>query len=175
MESAQPKIIGTFELGRTHRQAAKLCRNSSSNFRTRSRRGSFGLYMKKFCLSLLSIGAFAICASAQTPAAPAQPAVNADNTARNTGDAKKDVPTADQQPNNEGDRKLLQAIRKGVIDEKPLSMDAKNCKIIVANGMVTLRGPVDSDAEKKSITDIATRLAGNGKVKDELEVKAPKK
>ncbi len=131
--------------------------------------------MKKFCLSLLSIGAFAVCASAQTPTPPTKPAPNADNTARNAADAKTDARTADQQPNNEGDLKLLQAIRKGVIDEKPLSMDAKNCKIIVANGMVTLRGPVDSAAEKKSIADIATRLAGNGKVTDELEVKAPKK
>lgn len=136
--------------------------------------------MKNLYLPLVSSIAFALCATAQTPTPAARssstPAsTNADNTARNVGDAKKEAPTADKQPNNADDLKLVQSIRKGVMDEKALSMDAKNCKIIVANGTVTLRGPVDSAQEKKSIADIAMRFAGAGKVTDELEVKAPKK
>lgn len=133
----------------------------------------------KIYLPLISTVAFALCASAQTPVPTTPPSStpvrNADNTARNAADSKKDPAVADQQPNDENDLKLLQSIRKGVMDEKPLSMDAKNCKIIVRGGMVTLRGPVDTAQEKKSITEIATRLAGNGKVTDELEVKAVKK
>lgn len=133
----------------------------------------------KIYLPIISAVAFALCASAQTPVPTAQPTStpvrNADNTARNAADSKKDAATADQQPNNENDLQLLQSIRKGVTDEKPLSMDAKNCKIIVRGGMVTLRGPVDTAQEKKSISEIATRFAGNGKVTDELEVKVTKK
>ena len=71
--------------------------------------------------------------------------------------------------------KLVAAIRKEVVAAKPLSMDAKNCKIIVSAGKVTLRGPVDSAQEKKSIVEIATRNAGKGNVTDELEVKTAKK
>lgn len=135
--------------------------------------------MKNFYLPLISSVAFAVSAVAQTPTPAARPTstpmAKADNTARNATDAKMDAPTADNQPNNANDLKLVQSIRKGVMDEKPLSMDAKNCKIIVTNGMVTLRGPVDSAQEKKSIAEIAMRFAGAGKVTDELEVKAPKK
>ena len=114
-----------------------------------------------------------LTAFAQTPAA--SPAQNADSTARNASDAKRKVATADQQPNNESDLKLVAAIRKGVIAEKPLSVDAKNCKIIVSGGSVTLRRPVESAQEKKTIVDITVRNAGNGKVNDDLEIKAPKK
>ncbi len=120
----------------------------------------------------LSVTAFG---QTPTPTPSTKTPPNADNTARNANDPKRDSATADKQPNNESDLKLVAAIRKDVVAEKPLSMDAKNCKIVVSGGSVILRGPVDSDQEKKTIVAIATRNAGSGKVTDELEVKAPKK
>jgi hyperosmotically inducible protein len=47
-------------------------------------------------------------------------------------------------------------------------------KIITANGMVTLRGPVKSDAEKAKIVELARSTAGNAKIDNQLEVKASK-
>jgi len=52
------------------------------------------------------------------------------------------------------------------------STTAKNIKIVTVNGKVTLRGPVNSEAEKTSIVTIAKTVAGDGNVDDQLEVKA---
>jgi osmotically-inducible protein OsmY len=79
-------------------------------------------------------------------------------------------PTADQQKSNKSDRELTQQIRKSVYSDKSLSMAAHNVKIISRDGMVTLRGNVKSDDEKKSIEDKATEIAGAGKVTSELTV-----
>ena len=81
-------------------------------------------------------------------------------------------PTADQQKSNKSDRELTQQIRKSVYADKSLSMTAHNVKIISRDGMVTLRGSVKSDDEKKSIEDKATQIAGGGKVTSELTVTA---
>ena len=78
--------------------------------------------------------------------------------------------TADQQKGNKGDRELTQRIRKSVVSDKSLSMSAHNVKIISRDGMVTLRGTVKSDDEKKAIEDKATEIAGQGKVTSELTV-----
>ena len=72
--------------------------------------------------------------------------------------------TADSQKSNKADRDLTQKIRKSVVS------DAHNVKIISRDGMVTLRGTVKSDDEKKSIEDKATEIAGQGKVTSELTV-----
>jgi osmotically-inducible protein OsmY len=78
--------------------------------------------------------------------------------------------TADQQKGNKADRDLTQKIRKSVVSDKSLSMSAHNVKIISRDGMVTLRGAVKSDDEKKAIEDKATEIAGQGKVTSELTV-----
>jgi hyperosmotically inducible protein len=80
--------------------------------------------------------------------------------------------TADQQKSNKPDRELTQKIRKAVVADKSLSVSAHNVKIITRDGMVTLRGTVKSDDEKKSIEDKATEIAGQGKVSSELTVTA---
>jgi len=43
---------------------------------------------------------------------------------------------------------------------------------VTADGKVTLRGPVKTDAEKSGIVTIAKSVAGEGNVDDQLEVKA---
>ena len=133
--------------------------------------------MKQIVPTLIAVTAFAACAFAQKPTASpgSSAAVNADNTARNARDQRTDAATADQQPNNPSDLKLLQSIRKAVVDDKPLSMNAKNCKIIVNDGSVILRGPVETAQEKSRIAELAGGIAGKGKVTNELEVKAPAK
>ncbi len=83
---------------------------------------------------------------------------------------KDGQPTADQQKSNKADRELTQKIRKSVFSDKSLSVSAHNVKIISRDGMVTLRGTVKSDDEKKSIEDKATEIAGQGKVTSELTV-----
>jgi hyperosmotically inducible periplasmic protein len=80
--------------------------------------------------------------------------------------------TADQQKMNAADRALTAKIRKAVIADKSLSTYAHNVKIISQNGTVTLKGPVHSDDEVRSIMAKATDDAGGpGKVVNQMSVK----
>jgi osmotically-inducible protein OsmY len=53
-------------------------------------------------------------------------------------------------------------------------MDAKNAKILFSKGVVTLRGPVDSDTEKSKLEELAKGCSGVTSVKNLLTV-SPKK
>jgi hyperosmotically inducible periplasmic protein len=119
------------------------------------------------CTGLLLCGALAL---AQEPtgqqAAP-------DNTKVNDRDRSKDEPTADQQKDNRSDRDITQQIRQSIMKDKSLSTYAHNVKVITQNGQVTLKGPVRSDDEKRTIETKATEVAGENKVTSELSVKPP--
>ena len=65
---------------------------------------------------------------------------------------------------------LTRRIREAVVADKSLSTNAHNVKIITINGMVTLRGPVESDAERSKIVATAQQLAGKNKVDSKLEI-----
>ena len=54
--------------------------------------------------------------------------------------------------------------------DKSLSTNAHNVKIITANGVVTLRGPVKSAAEKANIGAKAQQAAGVRRVDNQLEI-----
>jgi hypothetical protein len=90
-----------------------------------------------------------------------------DNTAAN----KDNAPAADQQKNDPADRDLAKQIRQSITGDKDLSTSAHNVKVIVRNGEVTRKGPVESDGEKATVESKATSLAGPGKVQNQLTVK----
>lgn len=62
-------------------------------------------------------------------------------------------------------------IRHDVVHDKSLSTYGHNVKIIASHGQVTLKGPVHSDDEKKTIEQYAQKYAGSGNVIDQLTVK----
>ena len=95
-----------------------------------------------------------------------------DNTSVNKRDRNPGEATADQQKMNATDRALTAKIRKSVVADKSLSTYAHNVKIISQNGIVTLKGPVHSDDEVKSIVAKATDAAGGpNKVVNQMSVK----
>ena len=95
-----------------------------------------------------------------------------DNTRVNQRDKNPGESTADQQKMNAADRALTAKIRKSVMADKSLSSYAHNVKIVSQNGIVTLKGPVHSDDEIKSIMAMATDAAGGrDKVVNEMSVK----
>jgi hyperosmotically inducible protein len=104
----------------------------------------------------------------------AKDAPKADDTAQNKGATEKDAVTADKQKNGKDDVKSLAAIRKTIIDDKDLSSNAKNVKILFSNGCATLRGPVESDAEKARVEELTKSCSCVTSVKNLLTV-APKK
>ena len=76
---------------------------------------------------------------------------NADNTGKNARDRDDQSVTATDQSNDPADLKLTADIRKMVVGDDSLSMMAKNVKIITVGGVVTLRGPVETEKEKAAI------------------------
>ncbi|HWF09351.1 MAG TPA: BON domain-containing protein [Bryobacteraceae bacterium] len=115
-----------------------------------------------------------LCASALPNLLQAQDTPKADNTKVNKQDRTPGATTADQQKNNLTDRQLSQQIRKAVVADKTLSTYAHNVKIVAQNGAVTLKGPVRSEDEKKTIVAKAGEIAGADKVTDELSIAPPK-
>jgi hyperosmotically inducible protein len=95
-----------------------------------------------------------------------------DNTKVNKQDRNAGQPTADQQKMNKADRDLSAQIRKSIMADKSLSTYAHNIKVISQDGVVTLKGPVHSDDEKKAIVAKAVEVAGSAdKVVDQITVK----
>jgi hyperosmotically inducible periplasmic protein len=98
--------------------------------------------------------------------------VKPDNTKVNERDNNPGESTADQQKMNAADRALTAKIRKSVMADKSLSTYAHNVKIISQHGTVTLKGPVQSDDEMKSIMAKATEGAGSpDKIVNQMSVK----
>ena len=95
----------------------------------------------------------------------------ADNTGINKRDNESAEPTADQQKNNQSDVDLTAKIRRSIVSDKSLSTNAHNVKIIAQNGVDTLKGPVHSEAEKSTIEQRASSVAGQSNVKNEIDVK----
>ncbi len=100
----------------------------------------------------------------QPAASPRQAA--ADNTKLNESAGV----TADQQKNDTSDLDITRRIRKAIIQDKSLSVDAHNVKVIARDGIVTLKGAVHSPGEKNAVEAKAVAIAGQGKVSDEIRV-----
>jgi osmotically-inducible protein OsmY len=98
------------------------------------------------------------------------PPPSTDNTRVN----KQGGTTADDQSQSKPDLELAQKIRQAIVKDKTLSTNAHNCKVVTRDGAVTLRGPVNSAKEKTAVGAIATKIAGEGKVTNDLTVKPTK-
>jgi hyperosmotically inducible protein len=93
-----------------------------------------------------------------------------DNTKMNERDRG---PTPFQQGNSRADVDTTQKIRQAIMADDALSYDAKNIKIITADGVITLRGPVKSQVERTKIDELARRHAAGNRVDNQLEVPTP--
>jgi osmotically-inducible protein OsmY len=69
----------------------------------------------------------------------------------------------------------MRKIRRAVVADKSLSTYAHNVKIVAQNGKVTLKGPVHTEDEKKTIDSKATEIAGAGNVDSQITVKGDSK
>jgi hyperosmotically inducible protein len=96
-----------------------------------------------------------------------------ENTEINVRDKAGTTLTPEDQKETKKDIKITAHIRKTVVRDKSLSIDAQNAKIITRSGVVTLRGPVANEAESKKLQKIAKKTRGVVKVDNQLEIKAP--
>jgi hyperosmotically inducible protein len=110
-----------------------------------------------------------IVAAAEVTAS--EPEVRPDNTAVNAQDRSEGAATPVDQSNSAAAIQVTANIRRAVVGDKNLSTAAHNVKIITSGNTVTLRGPVDSAAEKDRIDALARQFAGGKDVLDQLTVK----
>ena len=124
-------------------------------------------YVQVMLSVVLSVGG-AVCYAQASDASQTQP----DNTKVNGRDRSSAEATADQQKSNAADMKMTRNIRRSIMADKSLSSYAHNIKIISQNGVVTLKGPVKSDAEKTSLVAKAVAVTGSADhVTDQISVK----
>jgi hyperosmotically inducible periplasmic protein len=122
---------------------------------------------------LLSVGSLTLGMSVMaTPVPPQYSRQREPDNTKNNSDQSR--PTAGQQKNNSADMAITQKIRKAAVDDKDLSTQAHNIKIITQDGKVTLRGPVKSEKEKDALQAKAVAVAGESNVTNELEVERVK-
>jgi len=95
---------------------------------------------------------------------------DADNTGKNVRDKNGATVTPMDQSEKEADVMLTQKIRQAVVADDSLSTNAKNVKIVTIDGAVTLRGPVDSVAERTRIEQLARQIAGPKNVTNQIEL-----
>jgi hyperosmotically inducible periplasmic protein len=102
--------------------------------------------MKRTLLALACLSAFSLAVVAED-----KEKTKPDNTATNERDSSGETKTSGHQSNSSEDLKTTQAIRQALMKDGELSTTAKNIKVITANGLVTLRGPVKTAQEKAKI------------------------
>jgi hyperosmotically inducible periplasmic protein len=96
-----------------------------------------------------------------------------ENTQRNARDENGATLTPEDQNETEGDINITADIRKTVVNDGTLSVNAQNVKIITRNGKVTLRGTVESNTESNKLQQIATQTHGVLGVDNQIESKSP--
>jgi osmotically-inducible protein OsmY len=128
--------------------------------------------MKTFATIVILASALAACdkdSSTDTAQTTGAKVSAPDNTRMNARDKAPTVTPMDQ-GNGRDDLDTTQAIRKAVMADDALSSNAKNVKIITSNGVVTLRGPVQTIAEKQRVEAKAVAAAGSNRVDDQIDV-----
>lgn len=125
---------------------------------------------KSLIISLLAVVCCACEPSGSKPTTHAHTRADADNTSINERDRNGTLPTAGDQSESDVDLQATQLIREALVKENNLSTTAKNVKIITIKGVVTLRGPVNSEAEKAHIEQVAKKIAGVKNVDNHLEI-----
>jgi len=104
---------------------------------------------------------------ASHPAMAQSPASKPDNSAQNSNQPQ----TAQDQSNEKTDLETTANVRKAIMADKDLSMDAHNIKIVTRNGTVTLMGPVRSEDEKQKIEADVASVVSHDNLVDQLTVK----
>ena len=70
------------------------------------------------------------------------------------------------------DAEIVAKIRKALTDDKALAGYASTLKVVVSDGLVTLKGAVRSDADKKAIGQKVEAIVGEANVMNNLFVSA---
>ncbi len=123
--------------------------------------------MKTYPIALLLAASFGFVQAALADnTQPTQP----DNSRINRTIIEDRQKTAEDQGSSASEVEVARLIRQELTQDDTLSVNAKNLKIIVTGSIVTLKGPVQSVAEKRRVVACAKRAAPNRTIRDEVTV-----
>jgi hyperosmotically inducible periplasmic protein len=120
--------------------------------------------------SATAMAADSVTHDASSPAMKGVATKNANNTDLNTRDKSGATLTPQNQTNSESDIEVLAAVRRAIVDDDNLSMAAHNVKIMVEEGVVTLRGPVKNANEKARVQELTHTVAGVVSIDNQLDI-----
>jgi osmotically-inducible protein OsmY len=120
--------------------------------------------MREMATEVLRVVAMGVVATFLFAAAP-EPAIAA-------AQSQNAAAGAAQQSNQPSDIAITRDIRRALMKDKSLSIAAHNVTIITKAGKVTLKGKVESAAEKQTVESAAGNVAGAGNVDDQLTTSA---
>jgi osmotically-inducible protein OsmY len=92
----------------------------------------------------------------------------ADTAAGTLAQAQQNQPAQEAQASP--DAEIRAKVYKAITEDKALAAYADSLKVIVSSGMVTLKGSVHSEADKKAIGQKADEIAGAANVMNNLVV-----
>lgn len=121
-----------------------------------------------FVVTATSLTMFACDKPRERDSAP----VAADNSQTNERDRKPESLLPTDQGESQADRDISARVRRDVVADDNLGMQAKNVKIVTRDGAVTLRGVVRTPAERALVATYAKKAPGVREVNDLLEVTA---
>lgn len=93
-----------------------------------------------------------------------------DNSAANRRDASITEVTAQNQSTAIPAFETTRKIRAELTTDSNLSTYAKNVKVIVVGDLITLKGPVTSEAERIKIARVANSVAPEYKIENQIQV-----
>ena len=115
--------------------------------------------------------ALVACDNSNTPRTGTDTAAPATATPADRPAPRGNETTAMDQSNSSEHIDITASIRRAVMDDDALSMGAKNATIVTdSTGTVTLRGGVQSQAEKDAVGAKASAVVGSGRVVNRLVV-----
>lgn len=101
---------------------------------------------------------------------PSTEQVDHRNTEKNVRDRDSRAQTSFNQSEDQLDRNITAEIRQIIMNDDVLSTNAKNIKVISVDGVVTLRGPVDTLQEREIILKKINNVRGIKNINNQLEV-----
>ena len=78
--------------------------------------------------------------------------------------------TVDQSDMSASDTELVRKVREGILQDETLSMYGKSVNVIATDGILTLKGPVQSASERQIIMRKVQTMVGVNKVNNELSI-----
>ena len=83
-------------------------------------------------------------------------------------------PTPGQMQNASTDSEMTSKVRQALSNDPTVGTASQHIRVATKNGVVTLKGHVDSAAEKDEAVSKAKQIAGDSNVKDELTISSKK-